>query len=98
MLEGRSFSGHERNCAYLNCGSSPEAQGRFANVSAASGIDFPDDGRALVTTEWDQDGDLYIWIANRNAPRIRFRREPSFSSYPPRHIHCVANQESYPLA
>ena len=72
MLEGRSFSGHERNCAYLNCGSSPEAQGQFANVSAVSGIDFPDDGRALVTTDWDQDGDLDIWIANRNAPRIRF--------------------------
>ena len=72
MLEGRSFSGLERNCAYLNCGSSPAAQGRFANVSAVSGIDFPDDGRALVTTDWDQDGDLDIWTANRNAPRLRF--------------------------
>ena len=72
MLEGRSFSGLERNCAYLNCGSSPEAQGRFANVSAVSGIDFPDDGRSLVITDWDQDGDLDIWTANRNAPRLRF--------------------------
>ena len=74
MLEGRSFSGHERNCCYLNCGSSPAANGRFANISATSGIDFPDDGRALVTMDWDQDGDLDIWVANRNAPRLRFMR------------------------
>ena len=72
MLEGRSFSGHERNCCYLNCGAFPNAQERFANISAASGIDFPDDGRALVTMDWDQDGDLDIWTANRNAPRLRF--------------------------
>ena len=72
MLEGRSFSGHERNCCYLNCGAFPAAQERFANISAASGIDFPDDGRALVTMDWDQDGDLDIWTANRNAPRLRF--------------------------
>jgi len=72
MLEGRSFSGHERNCCYLNCGAFPAAQERFANISAASGLDFPDDGRALVTMDWDQDGDLDIWTANRNAPRLRF--------------------------
>ncbi|MEK6248375.1 MAG: hypothetical protein N2C12_09365, partial [Planctomycetales bacterium] len=72
MLEGRSFSGHERNCCYLNCGPFPNAEGRFANISATSGIDFPDDGRALVTMDWDQDGDLDIWTANRNAPRLRF--------------------------
>jgi Flp pilus assembly protein TadD/thiol-disulfide isomerase/thioredoxin len=74
MLEGRSFSGHERNCCYLNCGSSPTANGRFANISANSGIDFPDDGRALVVVDWDQDGDLDCWISNRNAPRLRLLR------------------------
>ncbi|MDP7268228.1 MAG: ASPIC/UnbV domain-containing protein [Pirellulales bacterium] len=74
MLEGRSFSGHERNCCYLNCGSSPAAEGRFANVSATSGIDFPDDGRALVVVDWDNDGDLDLWTSNRNAPRLRFLR------------------------
>ena len=74
MLQGRSFSGHERNCCYLNCGSSPDAEGRFANISATSGMDFPDDGRALALVDWDQDGDLDLWISNRNAPRLRFLR------------------------
>ena len=31
---------------------------RFANVSAVSGIDFPEDGRALCLVDWDHDGDL----------------------------------------
>ncbi len=74
LREGRSFSGHERNCCYLNPGDSPVAGNRFANISAASGIDFPDDARALALVDWDQDGDLDLWISNRNAPRLRFLR------------------------
>jgi len=66
---GRSYSGRERNCAFLNTG-----DGRFANISATTGIDLPDDGRALVTVDWDHDGDLDVWISNRNAPRLRFFR------------------------
>jgi len=72
--EGRSFSGHERNCCYLNPGLSPAAEGRFANISAASGIDYPDDARALALVDWDQDGDLDLWASNRNAPRLRLLR------------------------
>jgi len=72
MKQGRSFSGLERNCAFLNTGSSPAANKRFATISAVSGIDFPDDGRALAVTDWDQDGDLDFWVSARNAPRIRF--------------------------
>ena len=74
LREGRSFSGHERNCCYLNPGDSPTAGKRFANISAASGIDFPDDARALALVDWDQDGDLDLWTSNRNAPRLRFLR------------------------
>ena len=66
FLGGRSFSGRERHCVYLNTGSE-----RFANISAVSGLDFPDDGRAVAPVDWDQDGDLDLWISNRNAPRIR---------------------------
>ena len=61
----------ERNCCYLNLGDRATA---FANISAATGVDFPDDGRSLVTVDWDQDGDLDIWLSNRNAPRLRFLR------------------------
>ncbi len=71
MRRGRSYSGRERNCVFLN---TAKPDGRFANISATSGIDLPDDGRALVATDWDHDGDLDVWISNRNAPRLRFFR------------------------
>jgi tetratricopeptide (TPR) repeat protein len=71
LQQGRSFSGRERNCCFLNLGNRSES---FANISAAAGLDFPDDGRSLVTVDWDQDGDLDVWLSNRNAPRLRFLR------------------------
>jgi len=100
IRSGRSFSGRERHCVYLNMGLSgedsatPEALAKsgvalrqrsgsatnggmgkgFANVSAVSGLDFLDDGRALATADWDHDGDIDLWISNRNAPRLRFMR------------------------
>ena len=69
LRDGKSFSGHERNCAYLNCGTAG-----FANVSAVSGLDFPDDGRAVCVTDWDQDGDQDVWLHNRTGPRLRLMR------------------------
>ena len=71
---GRSFSGRERHCFFLNTGAAPGAEGRFANMSAVSGLDYPDDGRAVVLTDWDNDGDVDMWISNRNAPRLRLMR------------------------
>ena len=72
LAQGRSFSGHERNCCFLNTG-----RQRFATISAVSGLDYPDDGRAVAVTDWDQDGDLDLWISNRNAPRLRLFRNDS---------------------
>ncbi len=68
-MQGRSFSGRERNCVFLNT-----KQNQFATISAVSGLDFPDDGRCLAVSDWDRDGDLDLWISNRNAPRLRFMR------------------------
>lgn len=69
MREGRSLSGQERHCCFLNT-----RDGRFATISAASGLDFPEDGRALGLTDWDHDGDTDVWIANRTGPRLRMMR------------------------
>jgi hypothetical protein len=66
---GSSFSGRERNCVFLNTGGP-----RFADVSAVTGLDFADDGRAVGLTDWDQDGDVDMWLANRTAPRLRLVR------------------------
>ena len=63
---GRSFSGRERNCAFLN----RNGEG-FDDVSSILGIDFADDGRAIAMTDWDHDGDLDIWFHNRTGPRLR---------------------------
>ena len=49
IVRGRSFSGFERHCAFLNVGSNPDGKlAPFANVSAATGFDLIDDGRALA--------------------------------------------------
>ena len=69
--EGLSFSGNERNCVFLNPG---EAGGAFANASAVSGLDFPDDGRGVGFLDLEGDGDLDVAISNRTAPRLRLMR------------------------
>jgi len=66
VRQGYSWSGNERNCAFVSDG-----KGGFESVSAASGFDFPDDGRAMALVDWDQDGDLDVWMRNRSAPRLR---------------------------
>lgn len=78
VREGHTFSGSERNGAYLNLGAQ-KAAGKvpgvdFANVSSVTGLDVPDDARAVCLTDWDGDGRQDLWIANRNAPRLRFFR------------------------
>lgn len=83
MNQGRSFSGNERHCVFLNTGANNRGGRRFACISAVSGLDFPDDGRAMSVVDWDQDGDQDLWISNRNGPRIRFMRNdcPSKANY-----------------
>lgn len=69
LHEDRTFSGNERHCAFLNTGGK---EASFADVSALTGFGFPDDGRGLATVDWDFDGDLDVWMTNRNSPRVRF--------------------------
>ncbi len=94
MSEGRSFSGNERNCCFLNTAARPGAGGRFANISAVSGLDFPDDGRAVALVDWDLDGDLDIWISNRNAPRLRLMRNDTPTGNGYLALHLVGNGQT----
>ena len=75
LKQDRSFSGHEKHCAFLNT-----HDAAFADVSAATGFDLLDDGRALALCDWDFDGKQDAWITNRNAPRIRLLRNQNVSS------------------
>lgn len=83
VKQGRSFSGHERHCSFLNLGG-----GKFADVSVISGFDFPDDGRGLALTDWDRDGDLDLWVSNRNGPQLRYleNRNPAIGNFVSVHL------------
>ena len=88
ILAGTSLSGNERNCCFLNmgqqrltrdpprggAGNGRTAVARFANISLISGLDFEDDGRSVTQIDWDGDGDLDLWLANRSGPQLRFMR------------------------
>lgn len=72
LRQGKSESGQERNCCFLNLGgSSDPSHERFATVSAATALDMPDDARGLASCDWDHDGRVDFWITNRTGPRVR---------------------------
>ncbi len=71
IAQGKSFSGRERNCAFLNLGAKVPS---FACASGAVNLDQIDDSRAVIPADWDGDGDLDLWYSNRTAPRLRFLR------------------------
>jgi thiol-disulfide isomerase/thioredoxin len=54
--QGFSFSGFERNRVWLNAG------GRFADLSDVSGADSPNDSRAAVAADFDDDGDVDLFV------------------------------------
>ena len=64
-----SWSGRERNVAYLNNG-----DGTFSDVSGAIGLDFLDDSRAFAAADLDGDGDLDLVLKSRNEPGLRVLR------------------------
>ena len=64
-----TWSGYELNVFYAN-----NRDGTFSEVSAAVGLDFPDDSRAFVLADLDHDGRLEIILKNRNAPQLRILR------------------------
>ncbi len=66
-----SWSGRERNVCYRNNG-----DGSFTDVSFVSGLDLDADGRAFLTVDLDNDGDLDLILRNRSGRRLRaFRND-----------------------
>ena len=55
--EGFSFSGFERDLLALNLGS-----GRYVDISGVSGVDSISDGRGAAFADFDNDGDLDIFL------------------------------------
>jgi thiol-disulfide isomerase/thioredoxin len=80
LHSGHSLSGRERNCCFLNLGGS-----RFVDAASAIGFDQPADSRGIGVVDWDDDGDLDLWLTNRTSPRVRYLR----NDIPAKH-HFVA--------
>lgn len=57
LEKGFSFSGYERDPLYLNLGGK-----KFKEISGVSGIDSITDGRAAVFADFDNDGDLDVFL------------------------------------
>ena len=56
-----SLNGNERNRLFRNQGGDPP---RFLDVAFAAGADRIEDGRGVVATDVDQDGDLDLVVVN----------------------------------
>jgi thiol-disulfide isomerase/thioredoxin len=59
--QGFSFSGYERDPLYMNVSGQNGAR-RFLDISGVSGIDSITDGRAGVFADFDNDGDLDVFM------------------------------------
>ncbi len=71
LKRGFSFSGHERDLVCKNLGN-----GRFLDISGISGADSISDGRAAVYVDYDDDGDLDIFLrAMHGRAHLLFRNE-----------------------
>lgn len=67
--QGFSFSGYERDPLYLSLGGK-----KFTDISGVSGIDSISDGRAGVFADFDNDGDLDVFLTTiQNQTHLLFR-------------------------
>jgi thiol-disulfide isomerase/thioredoxin len=66
---GFSFSGYERDQLMLNLG-----EGKFLDISGVSGMDSITDGRGAVFADFDNDGDLDVFLrATHGTAHLMFR-------------------------
>ena len=74
--EGLSFSGNERDKLFMNRG-----DGTFADLSNVSGADSANDGRAVIATDFDDDGDVDLFVHNIQRERHGLYRNELGQSY-----------------
>ncbi len=67
LRQGQTWSGHERNGAFLGKG-----DGTFVECGSVVGLDQIGDGRSVIRVDWDGDGDLDLFLRSRTTPRIMY--------------------------
>lgn len=67
LRQGQTWSGHERNGAFLGKG-----DGTFVECGGVVGLDQIGDGRSVIRVDWDGDGDLDLFLRSRTTPRIMY--------------------------
>ncbi|MEM9380644.1 MAG: tetratricopeptide repeat protein [Planctomycetota bacterium] len=68
MRRGVSWSGGERNAAFVRCA---DGELDLADAAPVLGLDHPDDGRAAARIDVDFDGDDDLVVTSRTGPRVR---------------------------
>jgi tetratricopeptide (TPR) repeat protein len=66
----RSFSGNEPARLWRNDGN-----GRFSEIAARAGVTDRHDNRGVVVFDYDNDGDLDLYLANQGAPPAFYRND-----------------------
>ncbi len=84
---GHAWDGFQRNTFFLNCGA-----GRFVDASAATGLNFIDDGRSFAIFDYDGDGDADLIIRNRTGPQVRLLRNEIGHRNPSLAVRLTATQ------
>ena len=74
--DGRSFSGNERDKLFFNRGN-----GTFADISDLSGCDSPNDGRAAIACDFDDDGDVDLFVHELQRERHALYRNELGAGY-----------------
>jgi hypothetical protein len=69
LQKGYSFSGYERNLFFRNNG-----DGTFTDISGVSGADSIRDGRGCVFADFDDDGDLDLFVRAMHGPAHLYYR------------------------
>lgn len=72
----RSFSGHEPDRLWRNDGNK-----RFSEIAAQAGVADQRDGRGAVLLDYDNDGDLDLYVANQGAAGAFYRNDVGSSGH-----------------